>query len=119
MLSAPEEEALPVQIAYLEGRLRQVAEDWTQLGQWLESDQRLLAAVQAHSESVRAALATAGSLDQQVRSALAELVVIGQVQQFLLEQTIQQAADERSQLEDEGMAVLRGITGLHSAPPAE
>jgi hypothetical protein len=30
-------------------------------------------------------LAAAGSIDQQVRNALTELLIIGQVQQFLLE----------------------------------
>ena len=109
---AQEEDALSVQAAYLEGRLQQVAEEWNQLGQWLDSDQNFLASVQAHTATICASLATAGPIDQQVRNALAELVVIGQVQQFLLEQSMQQTTCERNHLEAEGVMVRRAL-GLH------
>jgi hypothetical protein len=66
MLSAIDGEALPVQIAYLEGRLQQVFEEWHQLGQWLETDQRMLASVQTYTANVHATLATSSANDQEV-----------------------------------------------------
>ena len=102
-----------MQAAYLEGRLQQVTTEWNQLGQWLDNDQSLLTSVQAHTESVCASLASAVPIDQQVRNALAELVIIGQVQQFLLEQSMQQATSERSYLEAERRMVQRALGLQH------
>ena len=85
MLLTREEEELDAQFASLEETLQEVAEEWSQLGQELESNQSLLSSVKTHTEHVRAMLAAAGSIDQQVRNALTELLIIGQVQQFLLE----------------------------------
>jgi len=119
MLSAPDGEALPIQVAYLEGRAQQVFEEWQQLGQWLEADQLLLASVQAHTAHVLASLSASSPRDQEVRSAFAELVVIGQVQQFLLEQTIHQAACQRAHLKKESAQARQALSLLHRAPTSE
>ncbi len=119
MLSASDGEALPVQMAYLEGRLQQVFEEWHQLGQWQETDQRLLASVQAHTANVCAALGASSARDAEVRGALRELVVIGQLQQFLLEQSIQQSAGERKHLMQEGALVRQALGLLHRATSSE
>ncbi|HLW02903.1 MAG TPA: hypothetical protein VKT82_29875 [Ktedonobacterales bacterium] len=119
MLKAPDGEPLPVQVACLEGRVQQVFEEWHQLGQWLETDERLLSSVQAHTASVHASLATSSPRDQAVRSALAELLVIGQMQQFLLEQSMQQATRERAHLKEEGARVRQALGLLHRAPTSE
>jgi hypothetical protein len=89
MLSAHAEEILPFQTARLDERLQQVALEWNQIGQSVDADQLLLTGVRGHMEQVQALLDCAGSSDQQVRNALRELLVIGHVQRFLLEQSLQ------------------------------
>jgi hypothetical protein len=112
MLTIHEEGALPVQIACLESQLQQIAEEWNQLGQWLDSDQKLLAAARMHTESVRGSLSASGPIDRQVQNALTELMVMSHVQQFLLEQTIQYEARARSRLEEEQNEVQQTLTRL-------
>jgi hypothetical protein len=110
MHTAREKEALLLQIACLEGQVQQIARDWEQLGQWVETDQALLTAVQEHTEQVQALLVTAGTRDPQVQRAFTELVIIGHIQAFLLEQTIQREAHERRNLqEEEGQVSLSAV----------
>jgi pyridoxal/pyridoxine/pyridoxamine kinase len=89
MLTAHAGEMLPLQIARLDEQLQQIVQEWNQIGQWVDADQLLLTGVRGHMEQVQALLDCAGSRDQQVRDALRELLVIGHVQRFLLEQSLQ------------------------------
>jgi pyridoxal/pyridoxine/pyridoxamine kinase len=74
------------QTARLDEQVQQVIQEWNQIGQWADADQLLLTGVRGHMEQVQALLDCADSCDQQVRNALRELLVIGHVQRFLLEQ---------------------------------
>ena len=112
MLTTGEGELLPLHIACLEGRLHQIRQEWSQLGQWVHADQQLLAGVQAQTEQVQALLEDPGFHDQQVRNALRELLVIGHVQQFLLERLIHGAEDERIRLQEESDQAHQAMTLL-------
>ena len=77
------------QTACFDEQLQQVVQEWNQIGQWVDADQLLLTGVRGHLEQVQALLGCSGSSDQQVRNALLEVLVIGHVQRFLLEQSLQ------------------------------
>jgi hypothetical protein len=119
MLSEPDEEPQPLQIASLEGQLQRAFEEWHQLGQWLETDQHLLASVRAHGAHVQHSLAACACRDQEVRNALAELVIIAQMQQLLLEESMQQTTRERAHLQKEGARARQALRLLHRAPTSE
>jgi pyridoxal/pyridoxine/pyridoxamine kinase len=89
MLTAHVGEILPLQTICLDERLQQIVQEWNQIGQWADANQLLLTGIQGHIEHVQALLGCSGSSDQQVRNALLELLVIGHVQRFLLEQSLQ------------------------------
>lgn len=112
MLTAREGEMLPLHVACLEGRLHQIRQEWSQLGQWVHADQLLLTEVQAQTEQVQALLDGPGFSDQQVRNALRELLVIGHVQRFLLEESIHREAGERTRLQEESDQTQQAITIL-------
>jgi hypothetical protein len=94
MYIAGEEEELFLQVACLERQLEQIAREWSQIGQGSAADQELLKEVQERTAQIQALLATARPRDTQVQQAFTELVIIGQIQAFLLEQTIQGEALE-------------------------
>ncbi len=89
MLTARVEEVLPLQTACLDEHLQQIVQEWNQIGQWVDADRLLLTGVRGHLEQVQSLLDCAGSCDRQVRNALQELLVIGHIQRFLLEQSLQ------------------------------
>jgi pyridoxal/pyridoxine/pyridoxamine kinase len=89
MLTAHAGEMPLFQIACLDEQLQQIMQEWNQIGQWVDADQLLLTGVRGHLEQVQSLLDCSGSGDQQVRNALRELLVIGHVQRFLLEQSLQ------------------------------
>ena len=114
MALARKDEQISVEIAGLQGRLQQLAEDCRHIDQWLSADQAFLTLVQRHNEQIRSLLTASDSLDQQVRNALSELAIIGQVQSFLLGQTMQREARARVRLEDERKKAQRALALLAS-----
>lgn len=114
MAPARKNETLFVEIAGLQGRVQQLAEECQQIDQWLSADRAFLTLVQAHDEQIRSLLTAASPLDPQVCSVLNELAIIGQEQIFLLNQTMQREARTRSRLEDERKQAQRAIALLAS-----
>ena len=114
MAPARKNETFSVEVAGLQGRVQQLAEECRQIDQWLIADQAFLTLVQAHDEQIRSLLTASGPLDPQVCSALNELAIIGQVQIFLLTQTMQREARTRARLEDERKQAQRAIALLAS-----
>lgn len=112
MLTTHKGEMLPLHVACLEERLRQIGHEWSHLGQWIDADQLLLTGVRSAPEQVQALLDDSSGSDSQVQRALRELLVIGHVQRFLLEQSIHRAGGERTRLQVESDQAQQAITLL-------